>query len=367
MADNVGYTPGVGATVAADDVGGVLYQVVKLDVGADGASALLSNTNPLPMGGTFLEDTPHTSGDRGLLMLGVRQDADVSPVSADGDFQAFQFNQFGRLKVSILPGDIDSVSGTITANAQTVQIDSKRIGSAVLMVSGTFAGINLTFEASLDGTSWYGIQGARTNANIIEATTGVLSATPAYAWEFGAAAHSFLRVRATAFTSGTMNVSWSGGANALSPTQATPSIPTGTNSIGNIGTVATVTTITNNVNAVSRGVTTGGNLTLKVLSAATTNATVVKASAGQIYGIQFVNTGAGWAFVKFYNKATAPTVGTDAVVEILGIPPGGAREVNRPIGMPFAAGIAMAITGAYTDADTTAVTAGQVVGSIQYT
>jgi len=54
-------------------------------------------------------------------------------------------------------------------------------------------------------------------------------------------------------------------------------------------------------------------------------------------------------------------------VEILAIPPGGAREVNRPIGMPFAAGIGMAITGVYTDADTTAVTAGQVVGSIQYT
>ena len=164
-----------------------------------------------------------------------------------------------------------------------------------------------------------------------------------------------------------MNVVWSGGANATAPAQATPPLATGTNSIGNIGTVATVTTITNNVNTISKGTTTGGNLTSKVLSAATTNATVIKASAGQVYGLQFANTGAGWAFVKLYNKATAPTVGTDAVVEILAIPPGGAREVNRPIGMPFAAGIGMAITGVYTDADTTAVTAGQVVGSIQYT
>lgn len=364
MADHVGYTPGVGATIAADDVGGVLYQAIKIDVGGDGVSAPLSAANPLPIGGTFLEDTPHTTGDRGMLMLGVRQDADVSPVNADGDFQAFQFNQFGRLKVSILPGDIDSVSGSITANAQTVQIDSKRIGNAVLMASGTFAGINLAFEASLDGTSWFAVQGARTNANIIESTSGVLSATPAYAWEFGAASYSFLRVRATAFTSGTMSVVWSGGANATAPAQAIPPLATGTNSIGNIGTVAT---ITNNVNTISKGTTTGGNLTSKILSAASTNATVVKASAGQVYGMQFVNTGAGWAFVKLYNKATAPTVGTDAVVEILGIPPGGAREVNRPIGMPFATGISLAITGAYTDADTTAVTAGQVVGSIQYT
>lgn len=36
MADNVGYTPGNGATVAADDVGGVLYQRVKVSLGEDG-------------------------------------------------------------------------------------------------------------------------------------------------------------------------------------------------------------------------------------------------------------------------------------------------------------------------------------------
>lgn len=38
MADNVGYTPGTGATVAADDISGVLYQRVKLSLGADGAA-----------------------------------------------------------------------------------------------------------------------------------------------------------------------------------------------------------------------------------------------------------------------------------------------------------------------------------------
>lgn len=36
MADNVGYTPGSGATIAADDIAGVLYQRVKLSLGTDG-------------------------------------------------------------------------------------------------------------------------------------------------------------------------------------------------------------------------------------------------------------------------------------------------------------------------------------------
>jgi hypothetical protein len=38
MADNIVITPGVGATVATDDVGGVQYQKVKLDGGGDGAT-----------------------------------------------------------------------------------------------------------------------------------------------------------------------------------------------------------------------------------------------------------------------------------------------------------------------------------------
>jgi len=39
MVDNVAITPGSGATVATDDVGGVQYQRVKLSVGDDGAAA----------------------------------------------------------------------------------------------------------------------------------------------------------------------------------------------------------------------------------------------------------------------------------------------------------------------------------------
>lgn len=49
MADNVGYTPGTGATVAADDIGGVLYQRVKIGVGADGSATDVSTANPMPV------------------------------------------------------------------------------------------------------------------------------------------------------------------------------------------------------------------------------------------------------------------------------------------------------------------------------
>jgi hypothetical protein len=39
LADNVAITPGTGATVAADEIGGVLHQRVKISIGADGTAA----------------------------------------------------------------------------------------------------------------------------------------------------------------------------------------------------------------------------------------------------------------------------------------------------------------------------------------
>lgn len=48
MSDNVGYTPGSGATIAADNIGGVLHQRVKIGVGADGTAVDVSQANPLP-------------------------------------------------------------------------------------------------------------------------------------------------------------------------------------------------------------------------------------------------------------------------------------------------------------------------------
>jgi hypothetical protein len=49
MADNV-TLPGTGAVIAADDVSGVEYQRVKLDVGGDGAASPVVGNGALPVG-----------------------------------------------------------------------------------------------------------------------------------------------------------------------------------------------------------------------------------------------------------------------------------------------------------------------------
>lgn len=111
---------------------------------------------------------------------------------------------------------------------------------------------------------------------------------------------------------------------------------------------------------------TGGVLGFKVLSAASTNSTNVKASAGRIYSCQFSNSSASYRYVKFYNLATAPVVGTTPVVSIVGVPPGGRASLTSAQGIYCSAGIGFSIVGGPDDANTTAVAANDIHGSITY-
>jgi hypothetical protein len=50
MADNVGYTPGTGAMISADEIAGILFQRIKLTLGADGVNdGDVSASNPMPV------------------------------------------------------------------------------------------------------------------------------------------------------------------------------------------------------------------------------------------------------------------------------------------------------------------------------
>lgn len=112
--------------------------------------------------------------------------------------------------------------------------------------------------------------------------------------------------------------------------------------------------------------TSGGLLTSKTIAAASTNATSIKASAGQLYGWQIVNNASSVRYVKFYNKASAPTVGTDVPVFTLGLAANTSANVLNSIGIAYSTGIAIAITAGIADNDTTAVSANDLVVNIFY-
>ena len=97
-------------------------------------------------------------------------------------------------------------------------------------------------------------------------------------------------------------------------------------------------------------------------AAATTNSTNAKASTGNLFKIT-LNVAVAGKFLKLYNKATAPTVGTDTPVMTIPLPTTGFVQIDfGPTGLYFATGIGYALTGLIADADTTAVASGDVTG-----
>jgi hypothetical protein len=104
-----------------------------------------------------------------------------------------------------------------------------------------------------------------------------------------------------------------------------------------------------------------------VTSAASTNAAVIKASAGNIRRLVVNNTTATARFLKLYNKATAPTVGTDVPVAIITVPAMGQVNLDcKATGLVFGTGIGIALTAAAAYTDVAAVAAGALIVKISY-
>lgn len=133
------------------------------------------------------------------------------------------------------------------------------------------------------------------------------------------------------------------------------------------GTGSTTTVVQPTAANLQMTMTPANSTTNNLNSAATTNATVAKASAGNLFSIMASNNGAAAAFLKLYDKATAPTVGTDTPIAVISIPLGGFVQYSfGNQGTRFTAGISFAITNLQADADATAVAAGQIKTSLSF-
>lgn len=310
-------------------------------------------------GAVKAEDSPHVNGDAGIPMLALRAVSDTPTTSNDGDYTNLKVDEEGRLKVATKPASYVPVTGNITANGQTVFVNCERFSNLMIHCAGTFSTVNVAFEGSLNSTNgtdgnWFALQAVRTNGNTIELSTGNLSTAPAYAWELSVNALRFFRVRATAFTSGTQVWTFAPG------TYATEPIP------------AIQVTATQPVSGTVTATVTGGTVnpvvpaTPYILnSAASTNDALILTGTSGLQAFYATNTGATPAFVKLYNKATAPN-SADIPAMILCVPAavsGVPGVCTLPIGFSgfrFALGLGIRITGLVADNDTTAVAAGQV-------
>lgn len=113
--------------------------------------------------------------------------------------------------------------------------------------------------------------------------------------------------------------------------------------------------------------TNSGQTSTRLISAATTNATSVSTTATNLYGYEIYNSNAAVRYVKFYNKATAPTVGTDTPVLVVGVPANQrAFLVSAAALQHFALGLNFATTTGIADSDNTAVGANDLAINIWY-
>lgn len=115
MADNVAYTPGSGAIIAADDIGGVLHQRVKIGVGADGSATDVSEANPMPV----------ADANSGNLLLRILQML-MAPLGYD--------KSLGRQR-----GTVVVESGTVTTVSTVTTVTTVSTVSAVSAVNNIAA------------------------------------------------------------------------------------------------------------------------------------------------------------------------------------------------------------------------------------
>ncbi|OXE36913.1 MAG: hypothetical protein CGW95_04830 [Phenylobacterium zucineum] len=393
--------------------------------------------DPTNAAGLAAVGTPNTDADAGDIAL-----ATESYLKAwnGASWDRLRMFSLGGLQVAPAPA-VAATTGAITTAATTVgPVTLNQYDGATVVVSGTYAGVNLSFEASNDNTLWFPITAVRSDSNIAEITSGVLTANATRAWDVELGEALYFRVRSTAWTSGSAAINIQLGMFAAAPAMGVTAhavynttLPTFTAGslaylladvngravitgqgaaaaaiagtpvrIGGTFTTTLPTYTTGQQTdlqttnrgevlvALSSGATavavkaastaaaaTDPALTVSlspnspivlptptasiINSAATTNATSVKATAGTVYSVTASNTGAAVAYVKLYNLAAAPTVGTSTIAITIPVPAGG--TVNLPFGTSgarFSTGIALAITNLGTDADATAVTAAQV-------
>lgn len=141
MADGVAITAGSGTTILTDDTGaGGHAQVVKLAISTDGSGTLIpaDATNGIDVDVTRVvpgtsatalgkaEDTAHTDGDTGVLLLGVRNHLTGS--TTDGDYAALSVSSTGDLHTY---GHYDLLRIAVNSGGLTTSVTAYSAGDQV--------------------------------------------------------------------------------------------------------------------------------------------------------------------------------------------------------------------------------------------
>lgn len=229
MADNV-TLPGTGALIATDDDGTAQHQYVKLEFGPDNTQTKVSTSNPLPVqprnsagteatvidnaaftdgttpvtpAGFIFDETPGTGlteNDTAAARVDSKRAQVVALEDATTRGQRLAVSAAGAASVAI--PDL-TTSGSLTS---TTSVTLALAGQAqvAVQITGTWSA-TLQFEASVDGTNFFAVP-----AIVPSSAAVVTSAAANGQWLIPCGGYKQVRVRCSAFTSGTVVVSIQG-------------------------------------------------------------------------------------------------------------------------------------------------------------
>lgn len=93
---------------SATDLAGTGGSFAPLQLDTSGRLRVITESGDI----SYAEDTPHTSGDAGVMLLGVRQNSATSMVSTGGDYSPLIVDGSGRLYVADEMGDVSYAEDT---------------------------------------------------------------------------------------------------------------------------------------------------------------------------------------------------------------------------------------------------------------
>jgi hypothetical protein len=355
MSDNFDFTPGSGATGAADDVGGVLYPRVKIAQGADGSATDVSSAAPLnvTLANTGANATAVKVDNSAVtqpisaislpLPTGAATSAKQPALGSAGSAATDVITVQGIASMTALKVDGSAVTQPVSDGGSTISVDD---GGSSVTVDGSVAASN--FPSTVDTNS--GSKSASTIRVVIATDQPQLTN----------------KLLVTPDANSSVNLSQVGG-NSVSTGNGTSGTGVQRVTIASDSTGQVALAAGSNVvgKVIAATTTSGGYSTAHVVSAAGNNATSIKGSAGQVYGWYIYNSNASARKVAFHDTSGSPTAGSSVKFSLV-IPASGAANVSMPHGIAFSSGIAITTTTGVADSDNGTVASGDLVINIFY-
>lgn len=254
---------------------------------------------------------------------------------------AIATDQFGDVLITGQSGQSSSNNNIMLAAAGTGAIDTMALSSGgpsyvsfctqVIASSGISAGA-VAFEASNDGTNWFSLPVTEDSNMLAQVRVGpVTISASTNRWFTGRIPTRYVRCRiSTAFSGGTVA--------AITRFSTADILPRA---------------------RVVNELYPGFGYTYSAVTTAGLNAASARTSAGNLLELTVSNPTATPIFVKVYDKASSPTVGTDVPVLTIPVDANSVKTFEFGFyGKRFANGIAFAATGAIAATDTTNSVAG---------